>query len=234
MNKVEHLLKLADEYHAISVFDLCVKCLKDEPKSEENVMKILLLANKTVMAREDDRLDSVRKKCYDLIENMQLTGILEKTEFKKLDRETLENIFVQKTKRLEMFLNEIYPQFTGLVEYALWACMEISSVSGSTKITPCPQHFFNKKKNEDLVLRIKSCPVCKTMIEQLVSSFKSAHTSLSVVGGLFGNTGSGLFGSKPSTTSGSIYSCNSGDSNYFTFDEKLVSIIQDFHNILKP
>lgn len=86
---VDHLLKLADEYQVMSVFDHCVKCLKDETKTEQNAVRILYLANSTVMAREDERLAIARWKCTDLIENMELTDIVGKMDFRNLDRDSL-------------------------------------------------------------------------------------------------------------------------------------------------
>ena len=221
MNKVEHLLKLADEYEAKAVLDLCVKCLRDEPKSEENAVKILFLANSTVMAREDDRLESVRNKCYDLIKNMELTNILGKNDFKYLDRDILENVFVQRGERLETFLKEIYPQFIGLVEYALSVCMG-QSHSG---ITPCPQHFSNNTTNKDLFERIKNCSVCRRMIEQLVSASKR---------GSHGNTTTGFnFSSSSHGNTAISFNFGSSTARRYHFDENLLSIIRDFHNILK-
>lgn len=201
MNKVEHLLKLADEYQAKAVYNHCVKFLKDEPKSKENAMKILFLASGTVIAKEDKRLDSVRSKCYELINNIELTDILENNDFKSFDRETSENVIVQKAERLEVFLKGVYPQLIGLAEYALWMCLDPSVRS---ILTPCPQHFSNKKSNEDLPERIKSCSVCKRMILQLASSSRS----------------------------GSYRSSSHHYGGSYHFDDKLVSIIQDFQNIL--
>lgn len=86
---VDHLLKLADEYQVMSVLDLCVKCLRDESKSKHNAVRILYLANATVMAREDERLAIARWKCTDLIENMELTDIVGKMDFRNLDRDSL-------------------------------------------------------------------------------------------------------------------------------------------------
>jgi len=198
VDKVDHLLKLADEYQAISVFDLCVKCLKDVPKTEENAVRIFYLANSTVMAREDERLDFARWKCTDLIENMELADIVGKTDFKKLDRDRLESVFRKKTKRLETFVKTIYPQFIGLAEFCIFLCLTRSS------ITRCPQHFSSENKaTEGLLKRIKSCPVCRAMIAQLVSSSKPCKPNEHWYGG----------------------DCH--------FDIKLISIIQDFENIIK-
>lgn len=211
MNKVEHLLKLADEYQAISVFNLCVKCLKDEPKSQENAVKILFLANSTVMAQEDHRLDSVRGNCYGLIKDMEHTDVLRKEDFKNLDRDSLENVYVQRTERLEKFLKRVYPQVIGLVEYCLFLCLE----SHSTIVKRCPEHYpsastgFNpasgNKAVGELFERIKSCTICMKMIFQLVSASKEKH-----------NIKEHRYG------------------GIYHFDHQLISIIQDFKTIIKP
>ena len=58
VDKVEHLLKLADEYQTKSVFNVCVNLLKNEVAgSEEKAMSILYLANTTDMARKDEKSD---------------------------------------------------------------------------------------------------------------------------------------------------------------------------------
>ena len=52
VDKVEHLLKLADEYQTKSVFNVCVNLLKNEVAgSKEKAMSILYLANTTDMAK---------------------------------------------------------------------------------------------------------------------------------------------------------------------------------------
>jgi len=202
VDKVDHLLKLADEYQAISVFDLCVRCLKDVPKTEENAVRIFYLANSTVMAREDERLDLVRRECTHLIENMELTDIVGKMDFKKLDRDRLESVFRKKTKRLETFVKTIYPQFIGLAEFCIFLCLESYNVRSS--ITRCPQHFSSENTaTQGLLKRIKSCPVCRAMIAQVVSSSKPCEPNEHRYGG----------------------DCH--------FDMKLISIIEDFENIIK-
>ncbi|KAJ7394347.1 hypothetical protein OS493_000152 [Desmophyllum pertusum] len=143
LNKMEHVLKLADEYQTMSVVNLCVKCLKDVPKSKVNVVKILFLANDTVIAREDDRLDSVRRECHALIKNMELADILKDNGFKNLDRDSSENVFVLRTKRLETFLKKVYPQFIGLAEFCITLCL---ASSPSSSITRCPEHFGSGNK----------------------------------------------------------------------------------------
>ena len=210
MDKVDHLLKLADEYQAMSVFDLCVRFLKDKPKTEENAVRIFYLANATVMAREDERLDIARWNCTHLIKNMELADIVGKKDFRNLDRDNLEDVFREKTERLETFFKRIYPQVIGLAEFCILLCLEQPRLSSS--ITRCPQHFSSENKaTVGLIKRIKSCPVCRNMIQQLVScSFVSA---MSVP-----------YGSKPNE-------CRYGGNCHF--DKKLISIIQDFENIIK-
>ena len=183
-----------------------MKCLNDEPKTKENALKIFYLANSTVMSREDERLEIARWTCIALIENMELADIVGKMDFKKLDRDRLESVFRQKTERLETFLKRIYPQVIGLAEFCILLCLE----SSRSSITRCPQHFSSDNKaTEGLIERIKSCPVCRKMIEQLVSCSMS---------------NSYAYGSEPNEHR---YGGNCH------FDRKLISIVKDFENIIK-
>ena len=203
-------MKLADEYQAKAVLDLCVKCLKDERKTKENVVEILYLASHTVIAREDGRLEDVREECYDLIKNMELAEIRGKSDYKNLERKSLENALVERIERLETFLKGIYPQFIGLVECCLWAGMLLDN-GRPRHISPCPQHFKSDTSNLDLLKRIKTCSVCRNMIVKLVS---------------FSKIRSNRYGSDSSST----------DYKYggpYHFDDKLVAVIQDFQNILR-
>ena len=206
MDKVEHLLKLADEYQAMSVFDLCVRYLKDEPKTVQNTVRILYLANSTVMAREDERLDIVRRDCYNLIKDMELEDIMEKEDFKSLDRDSSESVLVKRTERLETFLKGVYPQMIGLAEFCIYLCLGDSRYN--SRITCCPQHFPSQNKaNKELVERIRTCPVCKTMIGQLISLSKFST---------YDNPAERLYGGN----------CH--------FDQKLISIIQNFKKVFTP
>ena len=206
MEKVEHLLKLADEYQVMSIFDLCVKCLKDEPKSKKNAVRILYLASTSVIARDSERLDVVRQECYSLIEDMQLNDIMEKEDFKSLDRDSSERALVKRTERLEKFIEEIYPQMIGLVEFCIVLCMEDSKRRPSLS-TCCPNHFVVASHLGRLHARIQACQVCKKMVEELVSLSKECKHR-NYVRHRYG-------GSK-------------------RFDEKLISVIQDFENVLHP
>lgn len=170
MNQVEHLLKLADEYQAGGVVDVCIKMLKSEPKSKDNAVKILHLATSTVAARDDQRLSQVRRQCYQQIEDMELTEAQRNDDHKNLEKEIWERVLVKRIRRLETFVQEIYPQFMGLVECCLWYFLE------KTKdITPCPQHFSNRKTRENLLDRMKDCIVCQRMISQLVRNLNCRY-----------------------------------------------------------
>ena len=243
VDKVEHLLKLADEYQTKSVFDLCVNYLKGVPRSKGNAVRILFLANVTVMAREDKRLDGVRRECYDVVKDMALEDILEKHDFKNLERDSLENVLVQRVKRLEELVKEVYPQFIGLVEFCMMLCLE------SSKIARCPEHFYSDNKSTgELYSRIKTCAVCKRMIESLVIISKQPAASR-----LFGAQKSISISTQPATTQPrsqgiSLQSETLGTSLATTglfgpqisveqhlyggnchFDNKLISIIKDFY-----
>ena len=208
VNKLGHLLKLADEYQANAVLDLCVKCLKHERKTTESAVEILYLTTHTVIAREDGRLEDVRKECYDLIKNMELADIRGKSDYKNLERESLENVLAERIEVLETFLKGIYPQFIGLVECCLWAGMLLDK--DCDDISPCPQHFKSGKSKVDLLQRIKYCSVCRNMIVKLVS---------------FLQIRSYRYGSDSSST-------NYKYGGPYHFDGKLIAVIQDFQNII--
>ena len=222
MDKVDHLLKLADEYEVMSVLDLCVKCLRDEPKTEQNAVRILYLTNSTVMAREDDRLGIARWNCTNLIKNMELKDIVGKMDFRNLDRDSLESVFREKTERLETVFKKIFPQIIGLAEFCILLCLKESHSS----ITRCPQHFSSDDKaTKGLIERMKSCPVCRNMIVQLVSCSKSSPTAKTPKPLGFQCAPASLCGSKPSKEPRYGGNCH--------FDNNLISIIQDFENIVK-
>ncbi|CAH3035127.1 unnamed protein product, partial [Pocillopora meandrina] len=90
LDKMEHLLRLADEYQTKSVFDVCLNYLKVLPGSKENAVRTLFLTNMAAMARGDRRLDIVRSGCYNLIKDMSLQDIVKKDDFKNLERDNVE------------------------------------------------------------------------------------------------------------------------------------------------
>ena len=168
---MEHLLKLADEYQAGGIVDVCVKVLKSEPKSKDNAVKILHLAACTATVRKDERLFRVREQCYKLIENMELKETQKHKAYYNLEKDTLERVLVKRNRRLETFVKDIYPQFMGLIEYCLWDSLKKARDMDS-EITPCPQHYLNRKAKGNLLTCIKNCSVCQQMITQLVRNLK--------------------------------------------------------------
>ena len=220
-----HLLKLADEYEVQGVVDLCVKCLKDVPKSEENVVKILYLATDTLKAGEDSRLDSVRRDCEILVKDMDLANITAKGDFKNLNRDSMEKVFVKRTERLESFIKDVHPQLIGLVEYCLYLKLEPPLPC----VTRCPQHLppgnslGSRSTHIGLLQRINSCFGCRDMITQLVSSsYKPVQTitqedaseSLPVQASPTGVVKEHVYGGA------------------FHFDEKLITVLQGINKIV--
>ena len=220
-----HLLKLSDEYDAQGVLDLCIKCLQDVPKSEVNVVKILYLATDTLTASEDYRLDDVRDECEILIKEMDLANITAKSDFKKLNRDSMERVFVKRTDRLETFVREIHPQLVGLVEY----CLYLKLASSSSVITRCPQHFLSNMPYIGLLQRIRSCLVCREMTKQLVtSSVSNDQQPAKTSGGRFGSTTT--FGSSSGICTRAVKKHVYGGNCHF--DEKLVSLLQDINKVV--
>ena len=64
MENVGHLLKLSDEYQVKGIFDHCVKFLEHQPKTEGNVIKIMILASLY-------NLGNVLEGCYPTIREMK-------------------------------------------------------------------------------------------------------------------------------------------------------------------
>ena len=224
VNKMGHLLKLADEYDVQGVLDLCIKCLQDVPKSEGSVVKIFYLATDTLTASEDCRLDGVRDECEILIKEMDLANITAKSDFKKLNRDSMERVFVKRTERLKTLIREVYPQLVGLVEYCLYLKLASSSV-----ITCCPQHFLGNKSYTDLLERIRSCFVCKQMITQLVTTSVTPEQQPQT---LFKQRTrqhfSNVFqaaGPQPVFLKEYVYG------GHCHFDEKLVTLLQDMNKV---
>ena len=211
MNQVEHLFKLADEYQAGGIVNMCVKILKSEPKCQDNAVKILHLATSTATARDDQRLFRVRKRCYELIEDMELTETSENG--KSLEKEIWEKVLVKRIQRLEKFVREIYPQFVDLVEFSLRESLEKT-------ISPCPRHFSNGEANEHLLSRMRDCPECRQMIKELISSLRKSRPSFS----------QSLF----SFSTGSLFRCSVSPAESESLkDQKAMMVILDFGKIMR-
>ena len=247
MNQVEHLLKLADEYEARGIVDVCVKFLQSEAhcQSKDDAVKILHLATCTPTVREDERLTLVRMQCYAMTTNMELTETQGKESYKNLEKFVIERVLVKRIQRLEKFVKEIYPQFMGLVEWCLWHVLENAEV-----ISTCPQHFLNKKPRGNLLRLMKDCSVCRQMIKQMIlhlktsqqtqqtqqtqqrqkgGRFSSASPATLFGGGLgtaFASNSTTKFASVPATTESKY-----GGSRLL--DDKVITIILDFEEIIR-
>lgn len=157
---MQHLLKLSDEYQVKGIFEQCVKFLEHQPKTEENVMTILMLASLY-------KLDNVIKGCYTTIREMKRRSILKATQQQALDQETLQNIMSQRCERLETFLEKLYPQFIGLVEYCF--SLFYKSENLRKRVTWCPLHFNSGKSHSaNIDERLRNCLLCKQMLLTMI------------------------------------------------------------------
>ncbi|XP_078375181.1 kelch-like protein 24 isoform X3 [Oculina patagonica] len=158
LNNVEHLLKLSDEYQVKVIFDPCVKFLDNQPKTEENAMKILVLASLY-------KLENVRQSCYYVFKNMKLQSILKASQDQDLDKENMQNILSQRIERLENFLDKVYPQFMGLVECCFWLWHESKKY-----MEWCPKHFHGGRSYHGTDKLIRECTVCGEMLYRMINS----------------------------------------------------------------
>jgi len=102
---------------------------------------------------------------------MKRQSILEATQQEALDQETLQNIMSQRLERLETFLDQLYPQFIGVVEY----CISLVYKSDNLKqrVTWCPLHFINGKSHSgNIDKRLRQCSVCKQMSLKIIGTTK--------------------------------------------------------------
>ena len=225
VNKMSHILRLADEYQADGVHDLCGKALRDVPKSQSNALEIFLLTTQTATAREDERLDLVRSQCKGIVKNMDLVTIRGSSDFQNLDRDACESLLGERIVRLETFVSQIYPQFIGLIEY----CLHLGLECALPGLTCCPVHFpgGTHKVNTGLPRRIGDCSVCKQMIKQMVNSSRTSRKSK--VPYAAPKIRSGFGGMRDeSTPDASQEHVYGGDHR---FDGEVISIVNDFTQI---
>ena len=205
VHNVEYLLKLSDEYQVKLIFKPCVKFLTDVQKTKENVMKLLLLADR-------HHLDNIRQGCCDnLLKNMKLKTMLEAVDFRDLEKDTLQYVLSERIIRLEVFLDSLYPQFLGLVECLLSAFSEPGK--HYDQVDWCTRHFdditgnfLRKFKIDDA--KIRGCPGCRKMLCSLVQA-----TSSEV---------------RPTRLGRSRVYCYGSGIDSHHFDENLLAIINDF------
>ena len=158
MENVEDLLKLSDEYQVKQlIFDPCVKFLEDQPKTKENVMKILALAKLY-------NLEKVHQGCIDLLKNMRLGSLSETVHLQDLDKEQTQYYLTQRLERLEMVLDQLYPQVFGLVGSLMWLLHD------STKeyVAWCSSHVSGGKFTGSRWSEMRECMGCRGMLNSLV------------------------------------------------------------------
>ena len=114
MENVEQLMQLSDEYQVTEhIFQPCVEFLENKRKTKENVIKILALA-------ELYDLEKVCKDCNELLGCLTLEALSETVKFEDVGKDKLEHFLTQRIEVLEGYLEELYPQFMGLLECCLW------------------------------------------------------------------------------------------------------------------
>ena len=157
MENVEHLLLLSDDYQVTEqIFKPCVKFLDEEPKTKENVMKILALA-------EFYNLEKIRHDCDDLLQSFSLETLSNTVQFQNIDKDKLQYFLTQRIELLEGLLKEVYPQFIGLAECCMWLWDE--GKKGMPDL--CPTHYSDGKPTTDLVDRFKECYRCRSVLERI-------------------------------------------------------------------
>ena len=170
---VEQLLQLSNEYQVVEhIFNPCVKFLEDQPKTKENVMKILALSELYV-------LEKVRQGCNDLLKDMRLETLSETVHFQDLEREKLQHFLTQRIERLEKFLDKLYPQFMGLVAVFFWSLKSSNFENVKMKVTgPCSTHFYSltgeRKSSIDSAAgswEISTCSDCRSMLNSVIDVF---------------------------------------------------------------
>ena len=160
VENVEDLLQLSDEYQVKQhIFDPCVKFLEDQTKTKENVMKIVALANLY-------NLEKVHQGCIDLLKNMRLESLSETAQLQDPDKEQPQYYLTQRIERLEAVLDEVYPQFFGVVASLMYLLTSYHNLSR------CREHFphgtFSRPVSYLQFTEIRDCPECRSMLSRMV------------------------------------------------------------------
>ena len=198
MENVEHLLKLSDEYEVKLIFEPCTKFVRDQSITKENVMKLLRIADLY-------GLDDVRQSCNNLLKNMRLKTLSETVHLEDLDLANARHFLEQRIKRLEAFLDVLFPQFMGLVLCTLWLMYD-----GKKNVKWCADHFESGKFKTNIRYDLEDLSTCKRCGEMLRSVVKSL-----------------IFFTPPSTFGSGIIQNYYYKGDYH-FDESLHSIIGEF------
>ena len=118
------------------------------------------------------KLDRVRDECDDLLKNLKLTTLSEIVDLKGLDQETLQYFLEQRIKRLETVLDEVYPEFMGMIECLFWLMNECK------KVDPwlCEQHVTEGCLRPSFQIdseEIRQCRNCWNMFRSMVNQTRS-------------------------------------------------------------
>ena len=159
VENVEDLLQLSDEYQVKQhIFDPCVKFLEDQPKTKENVMKIVALANLY-------NLEKVHQGCIDLLKNMRLESLSETIHLQDLDKEQTQYYLTQRIERLETVLDEVFPQFFGVVASLVYLLFQHKNLH----VSWCSAHFIDGKFKRYISMEVMAkCSGCKKMLGSMV------------------------------------------------------------------
>ena len=160
MENVGDLLQLSDEYQVKQhIFDPCVKFLEDQPKTKENVMKILALADLY-------NLEKVHQGCIDLLKNMRLESLSETIHFQDLDREKTRYYLTKRIEHLETFLDEAFPQFFGVVASLVLEMFEHGK--NRANVIWCSKHVRGGKFYRYISMEMMAkCIGCKSMLRSM-------------------------------------------------------------------
>ena len=150
MENVEHLLKLSEEYQVKLIFDPCIKFVKEQPIRRDNAMHLLMIADMY-------GLDEVCQRCNNFLKDLKLKTLSETVHLEDLDLTNVRHFLEQRIKRLEAFLDTLYPQFKELLQCLPYLLYE------ADKSLPC----FKVHADQGLIFR-KDCVDCCKMLRSLI------------------------------------------------------------------
>lgn len=156
---VEDLLQLSDEYQVTQlIFDPCVKFLEDQPKTRENVMRILSLANLY-------NLEKVHQGCIDLLKNTRLKSLSETVHLPNLDKAKTQYYLTERIERLETVIDGVFPQVYGLV-FSLMRLLYDSE----EQVEWCSKHVSRGIFSLFRPREIRECTGCQEMLKSMVDA----------------------------------------------------------------
>ncbi|XP_020620975.1 uncharacterized protein LOC110058658 [Orbicella faveolata] len=206
MNNVEHLLKLADEYQAKGVLDLCARCLKNEPKTESNAMKILLLA-------QQYGLSSIGEDCRNLLAGIKLDRLEKYEQLPLLNNDNLLGILLPRMICSEEFIKDLSPQVARIVACTTWLWSEAKK-----PMAWCPTHLPNGKTKVCIRNCLRSCSAYKHVIHCLAFNTVDAANDF---------RSRGYYRSSESYTPSCSYTTRNGDH----FDSNLLKVLEKLFDL---